>query len=340
MAEVQISVIIPAYNVEKEITETVDSVLNQCPEKEKIEILVVENGSTDRTVSVVEELSKNDPCVHLLQSEKGVSNARNMGILHAKGTWLVFLDADDRILPNGMSILFRDTQETETDIFCYGHQNGQEKKAVCDNGGIEYSSSQVELCKVEMLKNPTKYMQAWAKMIKRDLIVNNKILFNPVLRLSEDSDFILRCIQAACNVKLKSDIIYEYVINQTSAMRSFDGNKIADYITAMHETKKSIEGESEEVKRAFDVYVLMHMNIAMVRENFCFNNPLSLKKKYKNMKKILETEIFQEAIRSTKFGNCLSFRMAPILCTKLHMKWGAALIYYIRAKQNHLRENK
>ena len=126
--------------------------------------------------------------------------------------------------------------------------------------------------------------------------------------------------------------------NFSSTIRSFDGNKTNDYILALKETYKSVQLESKAVQEAYQTYVLMHMNIAMVRENFCFNNPHNFYKKYKNMKRIVQEPIFKKAIDKTKKRECMSFRMAPILCLKLHFYFGASMIYSIRALQNYLRE--
>lgn len=91
-----VSVIIPSYNAERWIKSTLDSVLAQT--YSDIEIIVIDDGSTDDTVSVV---SKNYPEIKLIsQTNQGVAAARNKGIENASGEWIAFLDADDIWLPN------------------------------------------------------------------------------------------------------------------------------------------------------------------------------------------------------------------------------------------------
>lgn len=95
-----ISVVIPAYNSSQTIRKCVESVLNQSREDLIDEIIVVNDGSTDDTVSIVEELEKSDKRIILITKENGgVSTARNAGIKTAKSEWVALLDSDDVWLP-------------------------------------------------------------------------------------------------------------------------------------------------------------------------------------------------------------------------------------------------
>lgn len=94
-----ISVIIPLYNKESSIAQTLQSVFSQ--EYSDFEIVVVDDGSTDNSVEIVEAIC--DPRIRLIKQENGgPSKARNTGVKNAKGEWIVFLDADDEMLPNAL----------------------------------------------------------------------------------------------------------------------------------------------------------------------------------------------------------------------------------------------
>lgn len=94
-----ISVIIPLYNKESSIAQTLQSVFSQ--DYSDFEIVVVDDGSTDNSVEIVEAM--NDPRIRLIkQANGGPSKARNTGVKYAKGEWIVFLDADDEMLPNAL----------------------------------------------------------------------------------------------------------------------------------------------------------------------------------------------------------------------------------------------
>jgi teichuronic acid biosynthesis glycosyltransferase TuaG len=90
-----ISVVIPAYNSERTIDKTISSVLNQS--YDKFEIIIIDDGSQDNTVEVVNTIANKDKRIRLFRNEKnlGVSATRNRGISLAKGDWIAFLDSDD-----------------------------------------------------------------------------------------------------------------------------------------------------------------------------------------------------------------------------------------------------
>lgn len=96
-----ISVIIPLYNKESSIRCSVESVLTQS--FRDIEIIIVNDGSTDRSADIVRSI--NDPRIRLIEQENGgPSKARNTGVKNAKGEWIVFLDADDELVPDALSL--------------------------------------------------------------------------------------------------------------------------------------------------------------------------------------------------------------------------------------------
>ena len=95
-----ISVVIPLFNKEKSISDTINSVLRQ--DFSDFEIVVVDDGSTDGSVAIVEAM--NDPRIRLIkQANGGPSKARNIGVKNAKGEWIVLLDADDELMPEALS---------------------------------------------------------------------------------------------------------------------------------------------------------------------------------------------------------------------------------------------
>ena len=97
-----VSVVVPLYNTEKYIAECIDSVLNQT--LRDLEVLVVDDGSRDRSREIVEELARRDSRVRLLRhpggANLGVSRTRRLGITEASGEYIAYLDADDAFEPS------------------------------------------------------------------------------------------------------------------------------------------------------------------------------------------------------------------------------------------------
>jgi glycosyltransferase involved in cell wall biosynthesis len=100
-----VSVIIPTYNRAHSIGEAIKSVLEQDIENCRIEIIVIDDGSTDCTRDIVTELGPN--IRYIYQENGGAGAARNRGIKEATGDWIAFLDSDDRWLPYKLSLQFK-----------------------------------------------------------------------------------------------------------------------------------------------------------------------------------------------------------------------------------------
>ena len=120
MNEVLVSVVIPVYNSEQYITECIDSALTQT--YQNIEIIIVDDGSTDNTVNIISEY--NNELIKLFhQKNAGSGAARNHGIEQASGTWIAFLDADDIWLPDKLQKQLEhcsDLDWSHTDLYLHG----------------------------------------------------------------------------------------------------------------------------------------------------------------------------------------------------------------------------
>ena len=336
-----ISFVIPAYNASAYLDRAINSIVADGNNNDKFEIIIVENGSTDNTTEIAEKFVQLYSNIHLFHSEKGVSNARNYGIKHAKGEWIFFVDADDYLTAEALAVLLKDAETKKYDLFLYGHEAGTTPKVVTDQiQGEVYHDGDVKRIRIAMLENPTKYMQVWAKLFKRELIMENEILFDDCLRLSEDSDFTLQYSRVCKNIFVSPSITYHYSIDNVSTMRGSNGDKTKDYVFAMERTLERIKNEDKCILQAFQKYILMHLNIALVRDVFEASNIASFKEKKAQMKDIANEAVFANAISEVKVRESLSLRMIPILCLKYHLYVISGLVYALRAYMNKRRENQ
>lgn len=334
-----ISFVIPCHNNEKTLSTTVNSLLNK-NFANKFEIIIVENASSDQTFRCAMDLKEKNKEIYSIsvyQSDAGVSNARNCGIQHARGSYISFVDADDLINEKDFAILFQDANVGQSDLYCYGHIAGDEKRSVI-NQRQYFSGTQAEKVKAQMIADPTKYMQAWGKLFKRDLIKKYGIAFNTKLSFAEDSDFTLNYLRYTQSICLCPEIVYCYVLNPNSVMRTFSGDKTKQYIDALYLTQELIDQESDQIKEAFNQYILMHFNIIMVREIFSMNNPDTYDNKLKAMKQIVRDSIFMNAIKQIKLQHCFSAKMVPLFLIKCKQYRLASQIYSLRARQNWKKE--
>lgn len=329
-----ISFIIPAYNAEKTIKDAVESIVCAYDGTEDFEILIVENGSSDRTCEIIDSLKKKYAAVKVFHSEKGVSNARNQGLQHAEGKWIAFLDADDRLLPGAMETLLADAVSSDADMILYGHQAGTEERSVCLGTGVSFRQKSCEEARIRMLENPTRYMQVWAKLFSGKVISENDISFNPALRLAEDSDFTLQVSRCCNHICFSPAVIYSYSMNADSTMRTFDGNKVKDYMDSMRISSEYVKNDTARIKKAYEKYILMHLNILMVREVFERKNKMNFQSRLNKMRKIIRTNIFRTAIQNTAIHECRNARMIPVLLLKCKLYIPAGCVYRLRSFLN------
>jgi glycosyltransferase involved in cell wall biosynthesis len=339
MNNLLISFIIPAYNAEHTIRRAIESILGVCKDKERIEIIAVENGSTDHTSNVVKQLTiKYGSLIKLYHSEKGVSNARNLGIQQASGEWIVFVDADDYLVSGAVDTLLYDAAHLNYDLITYNREAGNRKIYITRKNKIVYSEKNLEEGRAKMIAHPTLYMQVWGKLFRRQVIVDHQLAFDPELQLSEDSDFTLRYSHYCRSLCFSTDFVYHYSVDGPSTMRVYDGTKAKQYIYAMEKTGRSVQKESRAIQRAYGRYILMHLNILMVREVFVADNPDSFFRKLKRMRKIADRKIFARVIRDTKVSDCRTLKMMPVLMLKLRADIFAGAIFSVRAVINARRE--
>lgn len=181
-----ISVIIPLYNKEKYVERTLNSVLSQT--YDDYEIVVVDDGSTDNSLNIITQMSQkcNTEKIRLIKKQNGgPSSARNRGVIEAKGEWIVFLDADDLLIPYALDYFYNLIRNNRPDIK-YFICNYFEKKGELLH---LYSKSK----RKGIVKN--KYFLEAARdlterpgsaIIKKELLINHP--FNEKLRRFEDAE--------------------------------------------------------------------------------------------------------------------------------------------------------
>lgn len=128
----KLSVIIPVYNVEKYVIRCINSVVQNDLESSAYEIIVVDDESPDDSVKTIQSHFQDVANLKVIsQKNKGLGGARNTGILNAKGTFLLFLDADDYLVPNTLSQIVNQAIATQLEVLEFGAQGVLENGAVC-----------------------------------------------------------------------------------------------------------------------------------------------------------------------------------------------------------------
>lgn len=332
MDEMLLSVIIPAYHSRTTINRTISSICREFGRDISYEVIVVENGPEDGTAQLISELAEQMPCIRLYHSKQGVSNARNKGMAHASGKWLMFVDADDELHPGSGKRLIDVMQTSEADLCLFGHQSGEKRRPVCDKQKV-CIGGEADAARIRMLKSPTRYMQVWAKLFRRQQVVDAGVLFEPELRMAEDSDFTFQYTAFCRSIVFYPDIVYDYHINPVSVMHTFDDRKVEAYICAMTVMEDRMSEESEDIQRACDEYILAHFHIAMVNGVFCAAGEKSFRDKVQQIRSAADQPVFKKAIQrvSLMSGGWISRVMGLLL--KVHLYGVLGVIYTFRVRQ-------
>lgn len=215
----KLSIIIPVYNVEPYLARCLDSCLKQNIPADEYEIIVVNDGSTDHSVAIVESYIQRFSNVRLVNRDNGgLSAARNTGLKEAKGEYVWFVDSDDWIEPNVLKELTERVYKHELDVLCINLQlyydNGRvEPYRVNHPAGEEVCNGYDFICNVNMPP------AAVCGIYRRLYLLNNGFWFLEGV-LHEDMDFTPRVYCKAERILFYDRSIYNYYQREGSIMKS------------------------------------------------------------------------------------------------------------------------
>lgn len=219
----KVSVIIPVYNAEDYILRCLTSILNQS--HHDIEIIVVNDGSTDSSASMVRELA--DERVKLIEQENGgVSAARNAALQSITGDYVAFVDADDFLQPTYMEDMIIAMEQNGADLVCCGYnrvnQVGEIVGGFPGKQGKDSFLSKEDLL-VEMLLHGHLASSLWNKMFKADLMKD--MCFEKAIAIGEDMLFLVEYVGRAKSCYFVQNRLYNYFVNPAGALKNIQVEK-------------------------------------------------------------------------------------------------------------------
>lgn len=209
---IHLSIIIPMYNVEEYIERCILSIVEQpvYPER-NYELIVINDGSTDRSSNIIKELQKTYPFIQLINQENGgLSAARNTGLDHAKGEFIFFIDADDYIEPDTLHPLLNTITKQNPDIILFGvSKTYQDKRKKALKSHLPTSAPLQSIKVDEYINDYTILSAAWQGLFKRRLIERHNIRM-PKGRFAEDDDFCIKFFSVAESLYYIPLQVYNY----------------------------------------------------------------------------------------------------------------------------------
>ncbi len=215
MTEIILSIIIGAYNEERNIKRCLRSILDNT--LSEIEVIVVDDGSTDETYNICTKIAEEDKRLRVIRKENGgVSSARNIGLKMAKGTYFAFIDGDDYVSPQMFEVMIDSLMQQNADI-CYCRCIKETLTGEVTWKSRKYKTPLVigrdNVFKMVLSEKRTVGMGACGKIAKRSIQEENQIYFDEKLHWGEDGVFWCRYHVFAERMTLINECFYHCVLD-------------------------------------------------------------------------------------------------------------------------------
>ncbi|PRX42476.1 glycosyltransferase [Salegentibacter salegens] len=175
MTKLKLSIIVPVYNIEEDLSFCLNSILTQ--DFKDYELLIINDGSTDNSGDICEDYALKDNRINVYhQKNAGVSAARNLGLEKARGEWICFVDGDDELYPNSLTIVFEEAKKRLSQViiaraFTYEKGKIKKEKYKFDDSFLEVTFDGYRLITEKSYKRGT----VWGCLFKRDFLEQKRV---------------------------------------------------------------------------------------------------------------------------------------------------------------------
>ena len=212
---IRISFIIPVFNVEKYIERCILSIENQDIPRDEYELIVVNDGTQDNSVSIIQQLQLQYPNIRLINKENGgLSSARNVGVKHAFGKYIWFIDSDDYIDANVLRLILNKAYLEDLDVLGFGN------KDIYPNGSIFYAYTHKPVGIVtgkDLLQHYELSVSACSFIAKRELYIKYDIQFTEGI-YHEDYDFVIDLYEYCERIAYMRIYPYNYIVKSEGSI--------------------------------------------------------------------------------------------------------------------------
>lgn len=214
----KISIIVPIYNKEKYLERCLNSIVGQT--YQDLEIVLVDDGSSDRSLEICERYAKEDARIKVLAKENGgVSSARNLGMEHSTGAYLAFADPDDYMELECLQLLKESLDAENADIaYCHPRDIAEttgQTRTISTETGKRFPVEASEYNWVDRWADTV----SWGAVYRRE--VTEGIQFDSDLKIGEDTLFLGKCIHNSKKIVRLDRALYNYCLNSDSVTSGY-----------------------------------------------------------------------------------------------------------------------
>lgn len=304
-----ISIIVPVYNSEKYIDKCINSILNQT--YKKIELILIDDGSTDNSGHLCEVYAKVDRRVKVMHvKNSGVASARNKGIEATRGEFIQFVDSDDYIDRDMVETLAHEMNNKVDIVMC-----GYKRLSKDHNGKIDVKNinlyNQVSITKEVFLNEfgnifKNQYINyLWNKLYVASIIKNNNVKFDNSINWGEDLMFNLEYLGYCNNITIISKLLYNYInYNNNSITSKFNSElhnnqqKMYKAVRKFLKSNNEYLGENKKVveTKFTDAIIMCLSNL------FCKNSNYKKLEIINKISEIIEVEGVRDNLKYFAYG--------------------------------------
>lgn len=332
----KISVVVPAYNAEKSLKSCVSAILAQ--KYNNIEVILVNDGSNDNTLSICRDFEKTDQRIKVINSANaGVSSARNKGITAATGDYIAFVDADDIVSEDIYIELMKIAILGYDMVFCNYTEFNEEGHSVnidqITSIGEDCVNNRTIVSRLISISEDALFGVVWRTLFKSSLIKDNHIFFTPGLTMAEDLQFLLKCLKHTKQIGLCPRHLYHFRVSNQSTTGKYMKNQESDMRRVndwMMEYVKTFDNNEDLI---VSVEICMANTLILNIANICKSStPYSLLGRIKYAYSLAKEEKYRHALEvSMRYKDrIVKKRYNQMILMKHHMAFINVLFHSLK----------